>query len=206
MKRLTPVLLTLLALTSACGPKTPDPQEQIRIAVQQTVAARPTYTPYPLQPTQTPAGLAGLFCEYQFCIGHPADMAFFDASAQRNPLAPSTASQGMLATYNANNLSLFIQLIWQAAPGATDPQFMLDLIMEDNVDTRSGDLDPLLVRDLNVLYVPIATSATPLLPYGGAAAWTCGGRAFAWKAYAPQPDLAKSLLMDALGKFRCNAN
>jgi hypothetical protein len=41
------------------------------------------------------------------------------------------------------------------------------------------------------------------LPYGGAAAWTCGGRAFAWKAYTPQPDLAKNLLEEALGRFRC---
>lgn len=200
MRYLAPAISTVLVLLSACGPKTPDPGEQIRAAVQQTVAALPTDTPYPPQPTQTPASLAGLFCEYQFCIGHPADMAFYDVSAQRNPAAPSTASQGMLATYNAN---LFIEVLWQDAPGVSDPQFMIELILDDRVDTRSGDLNSLLIGDLNVLYVPIATSATPLLPYGGAAAWTCGGRAFAWKAYTLQPDLAKNLLVEALQKFRC---
>src|SRR5574341_218883 len=137
MRYLAPAISTVLVLLSACGPKTPDPGEQIRAAVQQTVAALPTDTPYPPQPTQTPASLAGLF----------------------------------------------IEVLWQDAPGVSDPQFMIELILDDRVDTRSGDLNPLLIGDLNVLYVPIATSATPLLPYGGAAAWTCGGRAFAWKAY-----------------------
>ena len=80
---------------------------------------------------------------------------------------------------------------------------MLDLIIDKNVDARSGNLDPFLVRDLNVLYVPINSTATSILPFGGASAWTCGGRAFAWKAYTPQPDLARNLLDEALKKFRC---
>lgn len=127
-------------------------------------------------------------------------MAFFDVSAQRNPAAPSTISQGILAAYNAN---LFIQIMWQSAPGESDAGFMLDLIIDKDVDSRSGNLDPFLVRDLNVLYAPITSTATSILPFGGASAWTCGGRAFAWKAYTPQPDLAKNLLEDALKKFRC---
>jgi hypothetical protein len=181
----------------------PGVNEQISIAVQQTIAAIPTFTPYPSPispPTSTPASLAGLFCEYQFCIGHPPDMAFLDVTAQSNPLAPSTASQGLLAAYNAK---LVIQFVWQDAPGSTDSQFMLDLIVDTKVDTRSGALEPLLVGNLNVIYVPITTTATPILPNGGAAAWICGGRAFAWKAYAPQPDLPKNLLIEALQNFRC---
>jgi len=174
------------------------------MAVRQTIAAIPTYTPYPpphFPPTATPINLSGLFCEYQFCIGHPVDMAFFDVSAQRNPAAPSTISQGLMAAYNAN---LFIQIIWQNAPGAPDAQFMLDLVMNKALDSRAGNLDPFAIGNLTVLYVPIATTATPLLPYGGAAAWTCGGRAFSWKAYTPQPDSIKGLLNEALQKFRCN--
>ncbi len=203
----TLLILSALLFASACGPKTPDPKQQIQMAVQQTVAAIPTYTPYPpphFPPTATPMNLSGLFCEYQFCIGHPVDMAFFDVSAQSNPLTQSTISQGMIATYNANNLSLFIEIMWQDAPGTTDPQFMMNLIVDEKVDTRSGSLNPLLVGNLTVLYVPIATTASPILPYGGAAAWTCGERAFAWKAYTPQPELAKTLLNEALQKFRCN--
>jgi hypothetical protein len=182
----------------------PGENEQVSIAVQQTIAAIPTFTPYPLPispPTSTPASLAGLFCEYKFCIGHPSDMAFFDVTAQRDPAAPSTASQGILAAYNAK---LFIQFVWQDAPGSTDPQFMLDLILDSKVDTRNGALEPLLVGNLNVIYVAITTIATPILPNGGAAAWICGGRAFAWKAYAPQPDLPKNLLIEALQNFRCD--
>ena len=52
--------------------------------VQQTVAAIPTYTPYPppyIPSMPTLFGLKGLFCEYQFCIGYLADMAFFDVKA-----------------------------------------------------------------------------------------------------------------------------
>ena len=81
--------------------------------------------------------LVGLFCEYQFCVGHPVDMAFFDVSAQNNTAAPSTYSQGLLASYNGN---LFIQMVWQLAPGSADPQFMLDLIL-DEVDIRVGSPD-----------------------------------------------------------------
>lgn len=175
------------------------------MAVQQTVAAIPTYTPYPpphFPPTATPMNLSGLFCEYQFCIGHPVDMAFFDVSAQSNPPVLSTVSQGILAAYNAN--SSFIQMRWQDAPGTSDAQFMLDLVMDKALDSRTGNLDPFAIGDLTVLYVPITTTVTPLLPYGGAAAWTCGGRAFSWKAYTPQPDSVKGLLNEALQKFRCN--
>jgi hypothetical protein len=204
LKKFLILLFVSFLLITACGPATPGIDEQINSAVQQTVSAIPTYTPYPppiILPTATPVGLAGLFCEYQFCIGHPAEMAFFDVSAQRNPTAPSTTSQGLLAAYNAN---LFIQLIWQDAPGNNDPQFMFDLILDSKVDTRNGALDPLLIGDLNILYIPITTTATPVLPNGGVAAWICGGRAFAWKAYTPQPDLPKNLLIEALQNFRCS--
>jgi hypothetical protein len=200
----TLIILSALIFASACGPRTPDANQQIQMAVQQTLAAIPTYTPYPsprIPATPTLVGLEGLFCEYQFCIGHPADMAFFDVSAQHNTAAPSTLSQGLMAAYNAN---LFIQIAWQDAPGTNDSQFMLNLIIDDKVDTRSGSLSPFLVRDLTVLYVPISTTATPVLPYGAAASWTCNGRAFAWKVYTPQPDTAKGLLDEALQKFRCN--
>jgi hypothetical protein len=203
MKRLITIGITCILFLNGCSPSTPSVEQQINVAVQQTIAAIPTFTPYPppaILPTSTPPPLSGLFCEYQFCIGHPADMAFYDAQAATNQAAPSTISIGRIAAYNLN---LVLQLLWQDAPGSTDPQFMLDLIVDPKVDTRSGNLDPLLVGDLNVLYVPIAFSQSPQVPYGGAAAWICGHRAFAWKAYTPQSDLAKNLLTEALQKFRC---
>ncbi len=208
MKKFIALMLAALLALTGCGSQTPSlsPDDQIRIAVEETVAAIPTYTPYPIPtsaPKPTPISLAGVFCEYQFCIGHPNDMAFFDVSAQHNPAAPSTTSQGLLAALNA---SLFIQVIWQNAPGATDPQFMIDLILQTNGDTRNGSVEQISVGNVKAFYVPITptASAASTLPYGGAAAWICGGRAFAWKAYATQPDLAKSLLQAALQRFRCD--
>jgi hypothetical protein len=110
-------------------------------------------------------------------------MAFFDVSAQKNPASPSTYSQGLLAAFNGN---LFIQAMWQLAPGSTDPQFMLDLILDD-VDTRVGNLDVKLI-----------------LPFGAAAAWVCGDRVFAWKVYTPQAENSQALFDIAMDRFRCN--
>lgn len=198
----------LLCLSTACSPKpsTPSPEQLIQQAVAATVAAIPVPTQPPLPtpyPSPTAFNLAGLFCEYQFCIGHPIDMSFFDLSAQQNPTLPSTYSQGMVTAFNINS-SLFIQVMWQTAPGAADPQFMLDLILDDAKDTPQGNKDIKLVRNMNVIYTPIATSATPLLPYGGAAAWTCGERVFAWKVYTPNSDSAGPLFEEALARFSCN--
>ena len=203
----TPLLSRLLAvsvLVAACSLKpTPDPNLQIQVAVASTIAALPSVAPAatsrPL-PTSTPFSLDGLFCEYQFCVGHPPEMAFFDVSAQQNPTAPSTYAQGLMITYNA---SLVIQLIWQHAPGATDPIFLMDLILEDGLDTPTGTYGLRLINNMNVLSSPITTTVPPLLPFGGVAGWICGDRAFAWKVYAPQAESFEPLLAEALGKFRC---
>lgn len=211
MKKTPPLFLTIglfLLLSTACSPKapTPSPQQLIQQAVAATVAAMPipTQAPPPTPyPTPTAFNLAGLFCEYQFCIGHPIDMSFFDLSAQQNPTLPSTYSQGMVTAFNINS-SLFIQVMWQSAPGTADPQFMLDLIIDDAHDLPQGNKDIKLVRGMNVMYTPIATTATPLLPFGGAAAWTCGERVFAWKMYAPDANTAGPLFEEALARFNCN--
>ena len=205
---MTKILRIILALgllslfLAACAPKI-DPAKQIDQAVAATVAAIPTYTPFP-QPTPYPSptavSLDGLFCEYQFCIGHPPDVAFFDVSAQRNPASPSSYSQGLMAAFKAN---LFLQILWQHAPGTVDPTFLLDLILEDEVDTRVGNMDIKLIRNMNVLYTPITSTATGVLPFGGAAAWTCGERVFAWKAYTPQDGQAITLFEEAINRFRC---
>jgi len=127
-------------------------------------------------------------------------MSFFDVSAQNNATSPSTYSQGLIAAFNGN---LFIQMIWQLAPGTADPQFMLDLILDD-VDTRVSNLEVKLVRDMNLIYTPITSTATPVLPFGAVGAWICGDRAFAWKVYSPQEDNAQALFDQAIGRFECN--
>lgn len=198
-------LILLIPLLAACKPKTPtpDPDAAIRQAVAATVAALPTVTPFPRAtsyPSPTPFTLNGLFCEYNFCIGHPSDLAFFDVSAQQNPAAPSSYSQGLLAAFNPN---LFIQLIWQYAPGASDPQFLMDLSLEPGIDTSAGSFELKLIHNTSVLIHPIHSTASPLLPYGVIAGWVCGDRAFAWKVYTPQDGTAEGLLQDTLNRFRC---
>jgi hypothetical protein len=195
--------LILFLFTSCARKTTLDPNEQIRQAVASTLASIPTAALAPLStpyPSPTAFSLTGLFCEYRFCIGHPIDMAFFDVSAQQNPAAPSSYGQGLLASFNGN---LFIQVIWQLAPDAADPEFVLDLILDDAADTRQGDLEVKLVRNMNVEYTAITSIATPVLPFGAAGAWTCGERVFGWKVYTPQAETAASIFEEALARFTC---
>ncbi|MCC7118062.1 MAG: hypothetical protein IT310_06010 [Anaerolineales bacterium] len=210
MKRspLLSLTLSLLLLSlSACAPKAPtlSPQIVIQQSVAETLAALPTATqvPFPTPyPTPTPMSLAGLFCEYQFCIGHPADLAFFDLNAQKNPTAPSSYNQGIITAFNITT-HIFLQVMWQSAPGATDPQPMLETILDDAQDAAQGNKEIKLVRNMNVVYTAITSTATALLPYGGAGAWNCGDRLFAWKAYAPEAASAGPLFEEAIARFTC---
>jgi hypothetical protein len=200
-----PLLFLFVFIVTACGPK-PDPEAQIRQIVAATLAAIPkaTASPPPTSipiPTATPFDLAGLFCEYQFCIGHPVEMAFYDVSAvNSNQANPSTYQTGLMAAYSG---TLLLQLIWQFSPGTSDPRFLLDLILEDGLDTSVGTPEVKLIRDMNVVYTPITTSATTVLPFGGAAAWTCGDRVFAWKVYTPDEASPAGLFDNALSRFVC---
>ncbi len=207
MRHILGLCLASLLLATGCGSSGLTREQQIQLAVAATLSSLPRNTPIPPptpQPTYTPMPLSGLFCEYQFCIGHPADMAFYDVSAAQNQSSPSTYSQGILAAYSSK---LFIQVMWQDAPGTTDPQFMIDLILQDAGDTRNSDIAPKLIGPLNVFYATITptSGAASTLPYGGVAAWMCGGRAFGWKVYAPQQDLADTLMLDAVNRFRCQS-
>lgn len=197
------LLLTLILTSCNLGPRA-TPTLQVQDAVATTLASMPTGAPQPiptLLPTATPFDLKGLFCEYQFCIGHPMDMSFYDVSAvTSNQSAPSSYQTGLMATYSAN---LLITLTWQFSPGTADPQFLLELILDDGIDTRVGNQEVKLIRNMNVFYTNITTTASTL-PYGGAGAWTCGDRVFAWKVYTSDETSAPGLFEEALDRFTCN--
>ena len=201
------LLLILLFIVTACGRRNQDPNVLIDQAVAATVAAmpRPTSVSLPIStpfPTPTAFSLQGLFCEYQFCVGHPVDMAFYDVSAvTSNQGTPSTYQTGLMAAYSGG---LVLQLMWQYSPGTADPSFLLNLIVQDGLDTTVGTQEVKLIRDMNVFYTPITTTATPVLPFGAAAAWTCGDRAFAWKVYTADEASAPGLFESALARFACN--
>ncbi len=203
---LFPSLSLILFLLASCTPKkaaTPDPNILINQAVAATVAAIPTVapaippTPYP---TPTAVSLAGLYCEYQFCIGHSSSVAFYDHLATLDVGTPSTYNNGFIYAYEIP--SMVISLIWLQAPGTTDPNFLLETILDDQADAPSGSLEIKLIRDMNVIYTPITTTISEL-PFGGAGAWTCGERVFAWKAYTQQADTAASLFAEAMSRFTC---
>ena len=199
-------VIFLLLIVTACRPRaTPTPGILIDDAIATSLAAMPTATPSRIPtifPTATPFNLSGLFCEYQFCIGHPADMAFYDVSAATsNQATPSTYQIGLMAAYSGG---LVLQFMWQFSPGTADPSFLLNLIIQAGVDTTVGTQEVKLIRDMNVIYTQITTTATPILPFGGAAAWTCGDRVFAWKAYTADEASAPGLFENALSRFTCN--
>ncbi|MBM3123826.1 MAG: hypothetical protein FJZ87_01995 [Chloroflexi bacterium] len=79
----------------------------------------------------------------------------------------------------------------------------MDSLIADQIDTRKGNLDVFLVRGMNVMYTSIATNVSPDLAFGGAAAWTCGDRVFAWKAYTQTEETARTLFEQALARFAC---
>jgi hypothetical protein len=195
----------ILFLSTSCTPKTvtPDTNFLINQAVAATVAAIPTVAPAippTSYPTPTPVSLAGLFCEYQFCIGHPVGMAFYDHLATKDVRAPSTYNNGFLYSYQIPNV--LINLIWLQAPGTSDPKFLLDTILGDQADTPTGSLEVKLIHNMNVIYTPITTTISEF-PFGSAGAWTCGDRVFAWKVYTPQAETAAPLFEEALAKFTC---
>ncbi len=195
------VLLTSLILASCNTPPTPSPEAQIQAAVAATLASMPSVTPQPLPtmaPSPTPFSLEGIFCEYGFCIGHPQDFYLVDQGATRQPPVASTFGYGILFGYSQ---TLFIQIAWTTSEPNFDPQLTMRYILEEQ-ENLQGSLDAQLIGKLNVFYQPINT-VTASLPFGGIAAWQCGGRDFAWKIYTPQDGMASALLKQAVEKFRC---
>jgi len=202
-QHLAALAILISLLLASCGAlAAPDPQPQIDAAVAATLSSIPTYTPYPIPtpiPSPTRVPLDGLFCEYGFCIGHPADLALVDEGVMSKPPVPGSLKNGILFGYTE---TLFMQLNWQVSDPNFNPQTAMKLILEES-QTLQGNLDVLLVGNMNVYYQP-TTTITPLLPFGGVAVWQCGGRDFIWKVYTPQDGMAQSLLKQSLERFRCD--
>ncbi len=202
MKRFFIFSLFLLAFTVSCASPTPNPQAQIQAAVAATLAAIPPNTPAPIPtpyPTSTPVSLVNLFCSYRFCIGHPQDAYLIDQGARRNPPIPSTYDYGVLFSYSTN---LFLQMAWTLSGPSFDPQGAMRLIM-DETEQFQGGMETILTPTLNIFYIPINISSQSTLPFGGMAAWQCGGRNFVWKIYTLQDGMAPGLLKQAVDQFRC---
>jgi hypothetical protein len=197
------ISLALVFLLAACGPSKPSEQQRIDSAVAATLAAMPVATLPPTNtplPTQTPLPTAnpnGVYCEYGFCIGHPANMYYYDVFAVRDQSKPSTREFGQLATFNSMS---FVTFMWQLNQGG-DPQFMLDLVKFDTTTTR-GNVDTFTAGSRAIYLAPTSTN-NQVLPYGLLAAWTCGDRAFGWLAYAANESMLRLMLDETLLRLTC---
>jgi hypothetical protein len=190
-------------MLSACGTPTatPDPQAQIMAAVAATLAAIPAPTHSPTAttaPTPTQFAVKNIFCEYNFCIGHPQDFFLIDQGSTRQPPLASNYGNGILFGYSQ---TLFIEMAWTISGPTFDPQKTMHYILEEK-EGLQGNMGALLIGKINVFYQPISTISSSL-PYGGIAAWQCGDRDFTWKVYTPQDGMAAGLAKQALDQFRC---
>jgi hypothetical protein len=204
--RIATFLLVSLVLSS-CGPKTGsaatpsvDTAGTAVAAALTAIPPQPTYTPYPTATPYPTLDLSGLFCEYEFCIGHPARFPFFDLEVVNDYTTNrSSYDQGAMIGFDG---SLYIFLSWSRLVGDYDPAAMLAAALQTDApqDTR-------LTEDIGgraVTYTLLQSTAAPTLPYGLAAAWKCGDRQFGWKIYIPADGQALDYLREALNRFTCS--
>jgi len=193
--------LLLIVILAGCRPKQqPDLAQEITDAVVGTLSALPSPTPMPIStasPTQT---LAGLFCEYEFCIGHPNDVPLFDAKRESSAAEFSAYGAGRVAGYREN---LFMIVAWVGSTGAWDPGGSMKVVQDEFGSAANGDYKIDLIGRLNVGYQPVAPPANSVFNSGLSATWRCGDRDFVWMAFATQDGDPLALLTEALARFRC---
>jgi len=201
------ICILISLILSSCGPKAGSPATPSVDTAGTAVAAaltaippQPTYTPYPTTTPYPTLNLAGLFCEYEFCIGHPARFPFFDLEVVNDFTANrSSYDQGMLIGFDG---SLYIFLSWSRLVGDYDPSTMLTASLQTDLPQETR-----LTEDIGgraVTYILLQSTAAPTLPYGLAAAWRCGDRQFGWKIYTPADGQALDYLWEAVNRFRCS--
>ena len=195
------IFLGLLLNACSSATATPDPAILVRQAVKATLAAIPTMTAMPSPtsaPTSTPVSISNLFCEYNFCIGHPQDIYMIDQGSTHQPPVASSYTNGIIFGYSSN---LFVELNWTTSAASYNPQTSLRSILTGS-ESLQGAADTISAGSISAATQSI-TTVTPLLPYGLVAAWQCGDRDFIWKIYTPEDGTAAGLLKQALEKFKC---
>ncbi|MEW5830076.1 MAG: hypothetical protein AB1846_14370 [Chloroflexota bacterium] len=206
--RLLALLALLLLVTSACQSSADDFRRQVATAVAATVAAQPVptaagtqapYTPYPTFTPYPTAGLAGLFCGYEFCIGHPVDLSFIDAVFTRDQAGTSNYAYGIILAFRPN---LFLQVQWTLKAGEARPYAMLDLAKDRDASLGSLQVDQF--GEAVATYDTLVATSSSELPHGVIATWECADREFGWKVYTPQDGQGVDILREALERFDCS--
>ena len=208
-KRIFLTLSLLAVMVTACQSSTDDFRRQVATAVAATVAAQPVpteartqvpYTPYPTSTPYPTPSLSGLFCSYEFCIGHPVDLSFIDAVFTRDQSTTSNYAYGIILAFRQN---LFMQIQWTLKAGEARPYAMLDLVRDKDASLDSIQVDQF--GKVVVTYDTLVATSTAELPHGMIATWECADREFGWKVYTPQEGQGIDILEDAASRFNCDA-
>jgi len=195
------ITLLFALLLYGCRPKQqPDLAQEITNAVVGTLSAIPTPTLAPTPTPYTTQALSGLFCEYEFCIGHPARVPLFDAKRDANPAEFSAYGGGRIAGYRDD---MFVILAWVASSGPWDPGGMMEVLQAEFATRANGDYRIDLLGDLNVAFQPVAAPPASVFTGGLSATWRCADRDFVWMAFSTHDGAPATLLTEALAKFRC---
>ena len=202
-------LLVVIIALSACKPAhtVPPPVDMVGTSVSAALTAippRPASTPYPTYTPYPTPDLSGLFCEYQFCISHPADTPFFDLEVVNKDFTNhSSYTQGNLIGFI--DQQIFIFMVWSQITGEFDPNRMITLVL--NGDQTDGILITTDINGRSVSYMLLSSTPSPdILPYGLAAAWQCDDRQFGWKIYTTQDGQGNDYLRQAMSQFTCLAH
>jgi len=205
--RSTPVLLVAVALLLT-GCTSGADLARTSASVAATLTALPAPSPYPTYtpfPAPTPAPVGDLFCEYGFCIGHPAGVHLYDAGTAETMLSEGRPIPGGYAGGKLNGyspaLDIFILVVWQQGP--LGEQEMIAAIANSMGDTLTGSLDVRIAGPYNLYVRALDPLPQSSLRAGLAAAWRCGERVFGWKVYTDNSARLESLLDEAIRNFRC---
>lgn len=192
MKRwLTPILFGVLAvMLAACGGAS-------KAQPAPTYTPYPTYTPFPEQkPVIT--DIDDLYCDFSFCIGHPAGAYLTDVDA---PDEWSEYEIGVLIGVNASGS--WMGLDWEKI-GKSEWQLEEQALdIANSLGEAQGDVRMETVGNFDVALVSSVDDEDEDLPYGSNAAWHCGDRGFRASVFAKNESLPEVLLLEAIARFTC---
>jgi len=210
------IILTVFVVTISCGFLTasPEPTATPTDTPSPEPTAYPTYTPYPEPtayptftpyPTHTPypsqiLDISNLFCEYDFCIGHPATLYLTDPSGIDQVDEWNIYGFGILVGVN----DILMILEWDASTEAEwDAKFEIEDMLADGEVIR-GDVNEETVGDFMVTYVEYEhMDPSTMRPYGVAAAWFCGNRGFLLDISTQREGKAMDLAKQSIERFTC---
>lgn len=190
-----------ILLLSACGPSQQEINDQIAFSVVATISAIPSSTPFPTPtpyPTLKPQlpDLTDLFCEYEFCIGHPPGAYLVDLDA---PDEWSSHRSGGVIGFEDE--IMFVYWITSSEANWNPTNEVDELLGGDEV--AQSDFVEETMGDFTVIYQTYSDPSSNVAPYGVNAAWYCGNRGFTALIEAKREERALELLRASISSFIC---